>query len=62
MKLDSLENLFIHELKDLLEPPKSNFGQGFRKMAKCAGCEKVKVLGRAPRTDEGACDPAGRDS
>ena len=42
MKLDSLENLFIHELKDLLSAEKQ-LVKALPKMAKGAACSKLKA-------------------
>jgi ferritin-like metal-binding protein YciE len=42
MKLDSLENLFIHELKDLLSAEKQ-LVKALPKMAKGADCKKLKA-------------------
>lgn len=42
MKLDSLENLFFHELKDLLSAEKQ-LVKALPKMAKGAGSEKLKA-------------------
>ena len=42
MKLDSVENLFLHELKDLLSAEKQ-LVKALPKMAKGAHCEKLKA-------------------